>query len=127
MNLSKRDKIGIGAAGAAVAAAAAATTIFLMLGPTNIWFVRNGGGSPSQCTGKTNADYPGTGTGVDCAYSNPQDAFNAATFGDTIEFHAGDTFRTTPAYAFGEFRLPNKGTPPTGTDADYIILTTDDQ
>ena len=35
------------------------------------WYVRDGGGNSSQCTGKTNAVYPGAGTGVACAFSNP--------------------------------------------------------
>lgn len=35
------------------------------------WYVRDGGGNTSQCTGTTNATYPGSGSGVACAYSNP--------------------------------------------------------
>lgn len=85
------------------------------------YFVRNGGGTTTQCLGTTNADYPGSGTGQACAYSNPQNAIDAATFGDTIKLHAGQTFST----AVG-FNLTNKGTPPTNTDADYITITTDD-
>ena len=34
------------------------------------WFVRAKGGTPSQCTGLTNADYPGSGTGQACALSH---------------------------------------------------------
>ncbi len=36
-----------------------------------IWYVRLKGGSPVQCTGLTNADYPGSGTGRACAFSHP--------------------------------------------------------
>jgi hypothetical protein len=89
------------------------------------WYVRNDGGSTAQCTGKVNAAYPGSGTAQPCAYANFQDALDAATFGDTIKLHAGDTFTTTGGL-FASFRLANKGTPPTGTDADFITITSDD-
>ncbi len=35
------------------------------------WYIRDGGSTPTNCTGQTNAVYPGSGTGVACAYSNP--------------------------------------------------------
>lgn len=35
------------------------------------WYVRPGGGDDTQCTGLTDADYPGSGTGMDCAFSHP--------------------------------------------------------
>ena len=35
------------------------------------WYVRDGGGTPSQCTGKTNSIYPGSGSNQNCAFSNP--------------------------------------------------------
>lgn len=53
-------------------------------------------------------------------------AINNSTFGDTIMLRAGVFYGTQPAYAFGEIFLPNKGNPPTNTDADYITVTTDD-
>ena len=34
------------------------------------YYVRPKGGTPTQCTGQTNADYPGSGTGQACAYSH---------------------------------------------------------
>lgn len=50
-----------------------------------------------------------------------QAAINSAHFGDTIRLKAGAVFdRATP------LELPDKGTPPTGTDADYITITVDD-
>ena len=38
------------------------------------WYVRDGGGTASQCTGTTNAVYPGSGTGQACAFNNPMTA-----------------------------------------------------
>ena len=35
------------------------------------WYVRDGGGTPTQCTGTTNAVYPGSGTAQPCALSHP--------------------------------------------------------
>ncbi len=35
------------------------------------WYVRDGGGTPVQCTGTTNAVYPGSGLNQPCALSNP--------------------------------------------------------
>ncbi len=35
------------------------------------WYVRDGGGNPTQCTGTANAVYPGNGTNQPCAFSNP--------------------------------------------------------
>lgn len=34
------------------------------------WYIRDGGGTPSQCTGHTNAVYPGSGTGQACALNS---------------------------------------------------------
>lgn len=36
------------------------------------WFVRDDGGTPSQCTGLVAARYPGTGSGQACAFSHPR-------------------------------------------------------
>jgi len=41
------------------------------------WYVRPSGGTPTQCTGKTNADYPGSGSGQACAFANPMYALGA--------------------------------------------------
>lgn len=90
------------------------------------WYVRSDGGTTTQCAGHTDAAYPGSGSAQACAYLNPQDAYNAANFGDTIKLKAGQTFQTTVDDPFGEWFLPDKGTPPTGTDADYITITTTD-
>ncbi|MFA5133829.1 MAG: choice-of-anchor Q domain-containing protein [Patescibacteria group bacterium] len=36
-----------------------------------IYYVRTGGGTASQCTGRVNADYPGTGSNQPCAFKHP--------------------------------------------------------
>lgn len=53
-------------------------------------------------------------------------AVESSTFGDVIRLRSGVFYGTQPNYAFGEIHLPNKGTPPTNTDSDYITITTDD-
>ncbi len=35
------------------------------------WYIRMDGGTREQCTGLTNAAYPGSGTAQDCAYAHP--------------------------------------------------------
>ncbi len=37
----------------------------------NIFYSRDGGGSTTQCTGTTNAVYPGSGVGQACAFNHP--------------------------------------------------------
>ncbi|MBF0511863.1 MAG: hypothetical protein HQL13_06005, partial [Candidatus Omnitrophica bacterium] len=36
------------------------------------WYVRDGGGNATQCTGTTNAIYPGSGTNQPCAFNHPR-------------------------------------------------------
>ncbi len=36
------------------------------------WYARDGWGTPFQCTGTTNAVYPGFGTGAACAFNHPR-------------------------------------------------------
>jgi hypothetical protein len=68
-----------------------------------VWHIRHDGGTNSQCTGKTNAAYPGKGTGVACAYNHPfqmltwQGAWKAFKTGDTMEFDDPPS-NTTPYY-----------------------------
>lgn len=88
------------------------------------YFVRNGGGTAAQCTGLANVDYDGSGSAEACALSGVPDAITAVTYGDTIKLRAGQTFDTPGAFV--SFDLIDKGTAPTGTDADYITITTDD-
>lgn len=54
--------------------------------------------------------------------TNLQTAINNAAYGDTLVLQAGTVYRTSGAFV--SFTLPNKGTPPTHTDRDYITLTT---
>lgn len=53
-----------------------------------------------------------------------QAAIDASTWGDVIKLRAGQVYDTPGR--FTSFNLTDKGTPPTGTDADYITITTDD-
>ena len=52
------------------------------------WYVRNAagnvGGTTTQCSGTSDSNYPGAGSGLSCAYRLLQDAMNAASYGDTI-------------------------------------------
>jgi hypothetical protein len=56
------------------------------------WYVRTDGGDQTQCTGKGNAAYPGSGTAQACAYNHPfwlldQNAWTwLPAGGDTIQF-----------------------------------------
>ena len=62
------------------------------------WYVRSDGGSTSRCKGQTNAADLGSGTAQPCAYSNLQNALNAAVGGDTISIRAGDTFSSKSGF-----------------------------
>lgn len=67
------------------------------------WYIRHDGGTNVQCTGTTNAAYPGSGTGVPCAFNHPYQMLNYAgawaafTGGDTMQF-ADPPSNTTPYY-----------------------------
>jgi hypothetical protein len=86
------------AATSIVVAAAQAST-----GTGTVWHIRQDGGNNVQCTGTTNAPYPGSGTGVACAYNHPYQMMNwqgnwtAFAAGDTMEFDDPPT-NTTPYY-----------------------------
>ena len=85
------------------------------------YFIRHNGGTNVQCTGTTNAAYPGSGTGVACAYNHPfqmvsfSGTWIALTAGDTVQF-ADPPSNTTPYY-MGE---QNGGL---GTDWSAFIST----
>jgi len=70
------------------------------------WHIKHTGGTNAQCTGLSSAAYPGSGTGVACAYNHPfqmltfSGAWTALAAGDTIEFDDPPT-NTTP-YFIGE-------------------------
>jgi len=72
-------------------------------GTGTVWHIRHDGGDNVQCTGTTNAAYPGSGTGVACAYNHPYQMLNYS--GNWTSFAAGDTMEfddpptnTTPYY-----------------------------
>lgn len=72
-------------------------------GHATTWYVRHDGGTATQCTGTTNAAYPGGGSGQACAVSdlfwlvsNGTGQFITAT-NDTIKF-ADPVTNTTPYY-----------------------------
>jgi len=56
------------------------------------WYIRLDGGTQTQCTGQTNAPYPGSGSAQPCAFNHPFYLLNQSTFawiisgGDTIQF-----------------------------------------
>jgi hypothetical protein len=52
------------------------------------YYVRTDGGDASQCTGQGDAAYPGTGTGVACAWKNPNYALPPT---DVARIAGGDT------------------------------------
>jgi hypothetical protein len=52
------------------------------------WFVRADGGDATQCTGRADAAYPGTGTNQACAFKHP---FFAMPPGGTPKLVGGDT------------------------------------
>lgn len=78
------------------------------------YYVRNGGGTTTQCTGLSDVDYDGSGSGEACAFSNFQNAWNATSCGDTVALAKGQSF-------LGSFTLTAKGC--SGT---YITITTND-
>lgn len=81
-----------------------ATLAYTITGTT--WYIRPDGGTATQCTGKTNAAYPGSGTGVACALSHPYWMMNSSggwahmVGGDTIQFV--NTSGTSDTYYAGE-------------------------
>jgi len=95
------------------------------------WYIRTDGGTATQCTGTTNAAYPGTGTGVACAYNHPfylvTNNTDASAFAWKIA--AGDTvqFEDEGPYYIGLGPLNGLGTDwlACGTDAVDCVLPVD--
>lgn len=101
-------------------------TLSFLLSPfITTYYVRPNGGTPQQCNGKFDVDYKPE-VAPNCAFKSMPDGIAAVTFGDTIKLEKTGTYGTQPNFAFGEWALPDKGTPPTNTDADYITVTTND-
>jgi hypothetical protein len=60
------------------------------------WYVRSDGGTSAQCTGKTDAAYPGKGSAQACAFNNPQWAIPPGYSGDGVKpvvLQSGDTLQ----------------------------------
>lgn len=91
------------------------------------WYIRTDGGTATQCTGTTNAAYPGTGTAQACAFNHPFWLLNQSTFawniaaGDTVQFedvgpyYMGQRNTTTgrgSTWAFCNGNVPNCVMPP---------------
>lgn len=106
-------------AGAFLAISAYATT----------WYVRDGGGTPAQCTGTTNAVYPGSGTNQACAINHPSwvigspGAIGLMVGGDTL-YIVGDSDISSGAqaqYMIG-YGMPNGGLPNCVTANAYLCV-----
>jgi hypothetical protein len=75
-------------------------------GTGTTWYIRQDGGTNTQCTGKTNAAYPGSGTTQACAFNHPFQMLNssggwaAMKGGDTIQF--ADPSNVSHTYFIGE-------------------------
>ena len=82
--------------------------LFYCVPPANAttYWIRHDGGTNVQCTGTTNAAYPGTGTGKPCAFNHPfqmvsyNNTWIAFTSGDTMQF--ADPPSNTLPYYMGE-------------------------
>lgn len=68
------------------------------------YYVRTDGGSASQCTGLSNAAYPGSGSAQACAWNNPQVAIPPAgtspriAGGDTLYISSGTYYMGSSGY-----------------------------
>lgn len=68
----------------------------------DVFFVRPGGGTSTQCNGLTDADYPGSGTNQNCAFNHPNWALPMAQQPVPALFQGGDTMIIYPGnYEFG--------------------------
>jgi hypothetical protein len=67
-------------------------TVFSAPAFSTVWHIRTDGGSQTQCTGKANAAYPGTGTAQACAFNHPFWLLDQGSWawmiagGDTVQF-----------------------------------------
>jgi hypothetical protein len=60
-------------------------------GPGTTWYIRADGGNNTQCTGKSNAAYPGSGTAQPCAFNHPYQMLDSS--GAWAKFAGGDTIQ----------------------------------
>lgn len=98
------------------------------------WYVRTDGGDTTECTGTTDAAYPGSGTGQACAFEHPSWALGAgysSTNHTNGVMQAGDTLIIQGSFKIG-YGMPNTSgcssaypyactlmQPPSGSDADH--------
>jgi hypothetical protein len=82
------------------------------LAPSTTWYVRPDGGSREQCTGQTDAPYPGSGVGQDCAWDHP---FRALPPGGSPEISGGDTL----LIAAGSYRMGYGAPGADNCESDY--------
>jgi hypothetical protein len=73
------------------------------------YYIRTDGGTATQCTGTTNAAYPGSGSAQACGFNHPFWLLNQGTFNWNIS--AGDTvkFEDTGPYYIGQGPLNGLG------------------
>ena len=69
------------------------------------FYIRTDGGTSSQCTGTTDAAYPGSGNGQACAFSHPAWALGAQ--GSNGVMSAGDTLIISPGQYMVGYGMPN--------------------
>jgi hypothetical protein len=70
-----------------------------------VFYVREDGGTPSECSGESDAAYPGSGTGQACALIHPAWAIGAP--GTTALMSAGDTLIISPGQYMIGYGMPN--------------------
>lgn len=96
------------------------------------YYVRPNGGTRTQCTGLSNVDYPGSGSGVACAVNNPMYCFtdesSSSTYtglvqaGDICQIANGTTPYRMGTKSTGVAWITNDGnaiSPPSGTAAHH--------
>ena len=73
------------------------------------FYVRTDGGDATQCNGKADAKYPGSGTAQNCAWKNPNIALPNSGVGNGINFTVGGSIAvleaTSPGYYFGNMNV----------------------
>lgn len=100
-----------------------------------VYYVRINGGDRTQCTGLSNVDYPGSGTGVACAVNNPMYCFtdesSSSTYtglvqtGDICQIQNNPNRYRMGTKASGVAWITNDGnfiSPPSGTTAHHTTI-----
>ncbi len=82
---------------------------FVLIGPSyaTTYYVRTDGGTVTQCTGTTDAPYPGSGTGQACAFNHPFWAISVS--GAPTKMVGGDTVIISPGEYMMGYGAPNTG------------------